>query len=327
MNVRSSIALAAALAALQCVPAEALAQAGYPSKPLRFIVAYTSGGLGDTFARALGTALGQRLSQPVVIENRPGASQVIALDAAAKAAPDGYTLVYGTQSGMVFTTATKKSLPYDPLKDFASIGMLFDTPFYLIVHPSVPAASVQELVSYAKANPGKLSYASIGVGSGQHLAMELFRARTGIEVVHIPYKGSAPASVDLVAGQVQMMFEGPTTSAPYVRSGKLRALASSGSHRTRSFPQLPTVAEAGVPGYDMATWFGLQTMAGVPRAIIERLNRDVVAWLQSAEAREGLADKFSLELTPSTPDEMTERIRREIPVFTKVMRSAGIEAE
>jgi len=303
------------------------AQTNYPNKPIHFIVPYTNGGLGDTFGRAMGQHLGQRLGQPVVIDNRPGGSQVIALDAVAKAAPDGYTLVYGTQSGMVFTTASKKSLPYDPLKDFASIGMLFDTPFYLIVHPSVPAKNVQELIAYVKANPGKLSYASIGVGSGQHLAMELFRSQTDLDIVHVPYKGSAPASFDMVSGRVQVMFEGPTTSATSIRSGKLRALASSGTQRTRSMPELPTVAESGVPGFDIATWFGLQTTAGVPRAIIERLNQEVVQWLRLPETREKLADKFSLTITPSTPGEMTERIAREMPIFTTLMRSAGIEPE
>jgi tripartite-type tricarboxylate transporter receptor subunit TctC len=187
--------------------------------------------------------------------------------------------------------------------------------------------NVLELIAYAKANPGKLSYASIGVGSGQHLSMELFRARTGIDVVHVPYKGSAPAAVDMVAGQIQVMFEGPTTSAGNIRSGKVRVLASTGTQRTRAFPQVQTVAEAGVPGYDMATWFGLQTVAGVPRPIIDRLNQEVAQWLALPETREGLADKFSLELRSSTPEFMAERIRNEIPVWTKVMRAAGIEPE
>jgi tripartite-type tricarboxylate transporter receptor subunit TctC len=310
---------------LMLTPLAAGAQS-YPTKPIRFIVAYTTGGLGDTFARVMGEHLGKRLGQPLVIENRPGGSQVIALDAAAKAAPDGHTLVYGTQSGMVFTTTTKKTLPYDPVKDFASISMLFDTPFYLTIHPSVPAQNVKEFIAYVKANPGKLSYASIGVGSGQHLAMELFLVKTGLKMVHIPYKGSAPASVDMVSGQVQTMFEGPTSSAPHIRSGKLRALGVASTKRTASMPQIPTIIEQGLD-YEMSTWFGLQTVAGTPRPIIDRLNQEVVAWLKSADAKERLADKFSLEMTPSTPDEMAERIKREIPVFTKVMRAAGIEPE
>ena len=319
--------LTALCCVLPCLASNASAQVTYPSKPIRFIVAYTTGGLGDTFARAMGQHLSQRLGQPVLIENRPGASQVIALEATAKAPPDGHTLVYGTQSGMVFTTASKKTLPYDPLKDFAAIGMLFTTPFYLIVHPSIPATNVQELIAHIKANPHKLSYASVGVGSGQHLAMELFRSRTDLDIVHVPYKGSAPASVDMIAGQVQVMFEGPITSAPSIRSGKLRALASSGTQRTRAMPNLPTVMESGVPGYDMSTWFGLQTTAGVPRPVIDRLSQEVGQWLLSPETREKLADKFSLDITPSTPAEMSERIAREIPIYNKLIRAAGIEPE
>ncbi|OGA36996.1 MAG: hypothetical protein A3G80_13775 [Betaproteobacteria bacterium RIFCSPLOWO2_12_FULL_62_13b] len=299
----------------------------YPSKPIRFILPYTTGGLGDTVARAMAQHLSQRLGQPVVVENRPGGSQVIALDATAKSAPDGHTIAYGTQSGMIFTTATKKSLPYDPLKDFASISTLFTTPFYLIVHPSVPAKSVQELIAYAKANPGKLSFASIGLGSGQHLAMELFRAKTGVELLHVPYKGSAPASVDLASGRVQVMFEGPGTGLPAIRAGRVRPLGSSGTERTASLPDLPTVQESGVPGYEITPWFGLQTVAGVPRPIVDRLNQEVRQWLGMAETREKLAKKLSLELMPSTPDEMTERIRREMPIFTKLIRAAGIAPE
>jgi tripartite-type tricarboxylate transporter receptor subunit TctC len=307
--------------------ASAQAQGNYPSKPIRFIVAYTAGGLGDTFGRAMSQHLSQRLGQPVLVENRPGASQVIALDAVAKSVPDGYTLVYGTQSGMVFTTAMKKSLPYDPLKDFAAISMLFATPFFLLVHPSIPAKNVLELIAYVKANPGKLSYASVGVGSGQHVAMELFRNQTGLDMVHVPYKGSAPASIDLVTGRVQVMFEGPMLNEANIRSGKLRALASSGTQRMRAMPQLPTVMESGVPTYNIATWFGLQTTAGVPRPIIDRLNQEVGEWLRSTETREKLADQFSLDITPSTPEEMAERISREIPIFTKLMRASGIEPE
>jgi tripartite-type tricarboxylate transporter receptor subunit TctC len=323
----TSISRAVVFASMALLSASAVAQSNYPTKPIRFFVAYTAGGLGDTFARSMGTALTQRLGQPIVIENRPGASQVIALDAAAKAPADGYTLVYGTQSGMVFTTASKKSLPYDPLKDFAAISMLFDTPFYLVVHPSVPANNVKEFIAHVKANPGKVTFASIGIGSGQHLAMELFASRLGLDMVHVPYKGSAPASTDLIAGRVVSMFEGPTTSAPHIRSGKLRALASSGAQRTRSMPTVPTVIEAGVPGYEMGTWFGLQTVAGTPRPIIDRLNNEVVGWLKSEDVREKLADKFSLEITPSTPEQMADRIRREIPIFQKLMRSVGIEPE
>jgi tripartite-type tricarboxylate transporter receptor subunit TctC len=310
------------------VSVSAHAQSSYPSKPIRFIVPYMNGGLGDTFGRAMAESLGQRLGQTVVVDNRPGASQVIAMEATAKAPPDGHTIAYGTQSGMVFMTVSRKSLPYDPLKDFAPIGMLFDTPFYLIVHPSVPATNVLELIAHIKANPGKLSYASIGVASGQHLTMEFFRSRVGdLDIVHVPYKGSAAAALDITSGRVQVMFEGPATTANGVRTGKLRVLASSGSQRTRAMPQVPTVMESGVPGFSLAAWFGLQAPAGVPRPVIERLNQEVSQWLRMPETRDKVADKFSLDLMTSTPEEMGERIAREIPIFTKLMRAAGIEPE
>ena len=321
--------IAACLACVSLfIAASAHAQGGYPAKPIRFIVPYMNGGLGDTFGRAMAEYLGPKLGQPVVVDNRPGASQVIAMDAMAKAPPDGYTIAFGTESGMVFTTVSKKSLPYDPIKDFAPIGLLFDTPFYLIVHPSIPANNVLELIAYIKANPGKLSFASIGVASGQHLAMELFRNRVGdLDIVHVPYKGSAAAALDMYSGRVQVMFEGPATTSTGLRTGKLRVLASSGSQRTRAMPQLPTVMESGVPGYELATWWGLQTSAGTPRGIIDRLNHEVSQWLRLPETRDKVADKFSLDLKTSTPEEMGERIVREIPVFTKLMRSAGIEPE
>ncbi len=304
----------------------AYAQGSYPNRPVKFLVAYVAGGLGDNFARALAQNLSQRLGYPVVVENRPGASQVIALEALAKSPPDGYTLAYGTQSGMVFTTAMKKSLPYDPQKDFSAISLLFTSPMFLFVTPELPVHSVLELIAYARVNPGKLSYASVGVGSAQHIAMELFRSQTGVDLVHVPYKGSAPASVDLVSGRVQVMFDGPMLNEPNIRSGKLRAIASSGVRRMRSWPEVPTVKESGVPDFDIATWFGLQTTAGVPRPIIERLNREIGDWIRMPETRK-LADQFSLDLVSSTPEEMSERIKRELPIFTKVIRSAGIEPE
>jgi len=315
---------AVVLAALACASG-ARAQ-DYPAKPVRIIIPYTPGGLVDVFARALGNHLAQRLGQPFIMDNRPGASQAIGLEIAAKSPPDGYTLVTGTQAGLVFTTAARASLPYDPLRDFSHISTLFDTPFYLLVHPSLPVHSVQELIAYAKARPGKLSYGSIGVGSGHHLAMELFKMRTGIDVVHVPYKGSPQSMTDLVSGIFQLEFEGPVASLPNIRSGKVRALASSGTERTRAMPDLPTVSQAGLPGFEIAPWFGLSAPAGVPRAIIQRLNREVVGMLSSPVERERFAAS-NIDFKPSTPEEMTERVRDEIPKWTKVMRAAGIQPE
>jgi len=297
----------------------------YPSRPVRFLVPYTAGGALDIFARSLAQHFLERTGQPIVVENRPGASQAIALDAAAKSPADGYTLVMGTQSGLVFLTAARKSLPYDPLRDFASITLLFAFPFNVTVHPSVPARSLAELLALAKQQPGKLFYASIGTGSGHHLATEMFKTRTGVDMVHVPFKGNAQAQADLMAGQVQVMLEGPSI-LPHVKSGKVRALATTGRTRTKSMPDLPTVIESGVPGFDIATWFGLSAPAGVPRPIIDRLNREVGDYLRLPSTYEKFATG-GYEFMPSTPEEMTERIRSELPMWTKVMRAAGIEPE
>jgi tripartite-type tricarboxylate transporter receptor subunit TctC len=298
---------------------------GYPDRPVRFIVPFTAGQLVDVFARAVAQHLSARLGQAVVVENRPGASQAIALEAAAKSPPDGHTILMGTQSGLVLLTASRKTLPYDPLRDFAPITMMFATQLYLVVHPSVPARSVRELVALAKAQPGKLNYASTGNGGGHHLIMEMFKTRTGVDMVHVPFNGNGPAQMGVLTGQVHVMFEGPTILT-HVRSGKLRALASSGPKRAVSTPDLPTVSEAGVPGFEMSTWFGLAAPAGVPQPIIDRLNREVGDMLRLPSTREKFA-LYDIELISSTPDEMRERIRSEIPLWSKVMRAAGIEPE
>jgi tripartite-type tricarboxylate transporter receptor subunit TctC len=298
----------------------------YPERAIRFIVPYTPGGLGDTFARALGQELAQRMGQAVVVDNRPGASQAIGAEATARSAPDGYTLFMGTQSGLVLNTIAKKSLPFDPVKDFAPVSLLFTTPLYLVTHPSVQAATLQQLIALAKARPGKLTFASIGNGTSQHLAGEMLRSRAGVDIVHVPYKGSAPAIADLLSGRVDMMFEGGVSALPHVRSGKLRALAMTGRERSAAMPQLPTMAEAGVRDFDVSVWFGLVAPAGLPQPIVQRLNREVAEVLRSAALR----DKFAaagIDIAPSSPEELGARIRADLPYWTKVMRDAGIQPE
>jgi tripartite-type tricarboxylate transporter receptor subunit TctC len=303
----------------------ACAQGAYPSKPVRFILPYAAGGMPDVVARHLSQQLGERFTQPVVVDNRPGAAQAIALEAAAKAAPDGHTMVMGTMSGLLFLTASRKSLPYDPFKDIASVTLLMSTPFIVTVHASLPIGSVPELIAYAKANPGKLNYATIGIGSGHHLVTELFKTRTGVNMVHVPFKGGTQAHADFVAGQVQVMFEGPGI-LPHVRSGKVRTLAVTSVKRATAVPDLVTLNETVLPGFDVGTWFGLSVPAGVPRPIIERLNREMVAILRTPSSQQMFATQ-GLDVLGSTPEEMTERIRAEYPVWTKVMRAAGIEPE
>ena len=302
------------------------AQQVYPSRPIRFIVPYTPGGLGDSFARAVGEELAKRMGQPVVIDNRPGASQAIGAEATAKAPPDGHTLFMGTQSGLVINTIARKQLPYDPVRDLAPVTMLFTTPLYLVVHPSVPAHSVKELIALARAKPGKLTFASIGSGSSQHLAGEMLRARAKVDIVHVPYKGSSPAMTDLLGGQVDMMFGGGVSSLPHVRSGKLRALATTGRRRADAMPELPTMAEAGVADFEFTVWFALVAPAATPRPIIERLNREVGEVLRTR----GLKEKFApagIDIAPSTPEELGERIRADFPYYGKLMRDAGIQPE
>ena len=301
------------------------AQTGYPAKPIRYIVPYAPGGVVDNSARSLGQYFLEKMGQPVVIENRPGASQAIALELAAKAVPDGYTIVTANEAGLVFLTVSRKSLPYDPLRDFAPIGTMFTTSFYLLVHPSLSVGTVSELIAYAKANPGKLSFGSVGIGSSQHLAMELFKIKTGTDMVHVPYKTAPTSMADLLSARTQVMFEGPG-SLPHMKSGKLRGLAISSLHRSPAMPDLPPLAEAGVPGYEMSSWMGIATQAQVPRPVVDRLNRELGEWLRLSATRDRLAAQ-SLDPMPGTPEEMAERIRSEIPVWAKVMRAAGIEPE
>ncbi|MCC6474774.1 MAG: tripartite tricarboxylate transporter substrate binding protein [Burkholderiales bacterium] len=317
---------AASIVLLACLGAAPAGAQDYPSRPIRLLVPLGAGGLGDTFARTLSQHLSPRLGQPLLVENRPGANQTIALDLTAKAAPDGHTLLQSTQAGLVFATAMRKNLPYDPLKDFSQIGLLFTTPFYLLAHPSVPARNVQELVAHVKANPRKLNFASIGVGSGHHLSMEFLMMRTGMEMVHVPYKGSDQAMPDIYSGRVQVMFQGPNSSLPAIRSGKLRGLGIAARERNRSVPEVPTIAEQGVAGFYMDTWFGLTGPAGLPRDIVTRLNAESNQFLRLPAVIEKFAASF-LEYLPSTPEQMAQRVRDEIPLWVKVVQQAKIEIE
>ncbi|OGA03362.1 MAG: hypothetical protein A3H35_14000 [Betaproteobacteria bacterium RIFCSPLOWO2_02_FULL_62_17] len=305
------------------------AQAGasdYPSRPIRMIVPLSPGGLVDTFGRTVAQHLSDRMGQPVVVENRPGASQAIALEAQSRAAPDGYTLSMATQSGVVSTTVLRKTLPYDALRDLAPISLLFESPLYLVVHPTVPANSIAELIKLARAQPGKLTFATIGTGTAPHIGAAVFMKMAGVELTHVPYKGSAGALTDLLSGQVNMMFEGGVSSLPPARSGKLRALGTTAAKRTGAMPDLPTIAESGVAGYEVNTWFGLITSAGVPRTIIDRLGREAAEMVKLPATRE----KFraaGIELMSSTPEAFAQRIRAEIPQWTKIMRDIGIPTE
>jgi tripartite-type tricarboxylate transporter receptor subunit TctC len=327
VKVRSSrqCRVAAASAVLAVAAAGVQAQA-WPAKPVRYIIPQSAGGQVDTVGRTVAQNLSERLGQPLIVDNRAGANGAIGFEAGAKAAPDGYTLLMSNQSGLVFAPIVKKSLPYDPLADFTPITQLFETPYYLLVHPSVPARSVQELVALVRAQPGKLNYGTVGVGSGQHLFIEVLKAATGIDIVHVPYKGAAQFGTDLLAGSVQIGFQFYGFSVPNARSGKTRALASTGSKRTEAMPDLPTMIEAGVPGYTAATWYALSAPARLPAPILQRLNRETTEVLRSAAMREKFAPQ-DVVLLPGSPDELTNRIKTETPLFTKIARNAGIEPD
>ncbi|MFO0524455.1 MAG: Bug family tripartite tricarboxylate transporter substrate binding protein [bacterium] len=320
---------ASTLAAVS-LPARAAAPAtpagAYPDRVVRLIVPRAPGGLVDIVARVYAQHLSERLGQPVVIDNRPGGGGTIAGEAAMRASPDGHTLFVSTQDSQVLTPILRRKPPYDALRDFTQVSLLFTTPLYLFVHPSLPATSVQELVALARARPGKLSYASLGVGSTQHLAAELLISRMKLDLLHIPYKSTSQALVEQLAGAVDINLTAGTSHFPQVASGKLRLLASTGLKRSSLAPNVPTLDEAGVKGYEMEPWYGVSGPAGLPKQIVERVNRETLAILASQAVRDRFA-KDGLEPRPSTPAEFDARIRADIPVWTQTMRTAGVPQE
>ena len=318
-------ALGICVAGLSVAPA-ALAQA-YPTKPVRVVVPYPPGGVGDTTMRAIAQQLSESLGQPFVIDNKPGASQMIGADAVAKAAPDGYTLFLGSVTSLAINVSSQKKMPYDPVKDFAPVSMLYFSPMYLVVNPAVPAHSVKELIALAKAQPGKLSFASIGQGGSIHLAGEMFKSMAGVDITHIPYKGSAPALTDIIGGQVNLMFDAGVSALPQVRAGKLRALAITTAKRVDSTPDLPTVAEAGgLPNYEATLWFGLVAPAATPRDIVNRLSQELARILRQPALQARFAN-LGVEFSASSPDEFATYIRAETVKWGKVFRDAKVEQE
>jgi tripartite-type tricarboxylate transporter receptor subunit TctC len=316
--------LSAALAAFAFAFATSAWSQAWPAKPIRLIVPLQPGGLADGFARMLGMHLQERLGQTVIVENRPGGSQVIAGEALARAAPDGYTLGLATETGLVLSALAQKAPPYDPVKDFTPITLVFSVPYYIVVNPSVPGKNLQEVMAHAKS--GKMSYASFGPGSSNHIGTELLKNHFKVDMVHIPYKGTAQAMTDLLAGQVQFMMSGGQTAFPLIKSGKLRVIAVSSLKSSPSMPDLPTVVEQGVPGYDLISWFGLLGPARLPPNIVGRLNRETVALLKSKATVEKYA-AFGIDMTPSSPKELADRIRNDGPFWAKAMSEAGIRAE
>ena len=321
---RAASIAAIALSSL-AVALPAIAQPAYPARPIRIIVPYTPGTGIDILARVIGQRLSDKLNVAVVVDNRPGASGNIGTEAVSKAPPDGYTLL-ATASTLVTNVALQKSVPYDPLKGFTPIGPMAIGNLALVVNVSVPVRSVKELVALAKAKPGELNYASPGSGTPHHLAAELFKLQFGVNMTHVPYKGTAGAVTDLLGGQVQVMFLPVHVALPHVQSGKLRMLASGGSHRSPATPDVPSLADEGVTDIDVDIWYALLGPPGLAKDQVTLLNSQVNAILREAEVRDNLL-KQGLNPLPGTPEDLTRMIETDLGRWTRVVRAAKIEAD
>ncbi|HET6493057.1 MAG TPA: tripartite tricarboxylate transporter substrate binding protein [Burkholderiales bacterium] len=308
---------------IMLLAAEAAAQ--YPSRPIRIIVPQSPGASTDLTARLIGQKLSESFKQPVVVDNRPGAGTTHGTDMVVRATPDGYTLLV-VASSISINPSIYKKLPYDTLRDLAPVTQLSAFPNMLVVHPSVPVKTVQDLLALAKAKPGQLNYASAGTGTGTHLSAELFKNMTGADMVHVPYKGGGPAVTALIGGQVQLMFGTTVTLLPHVRAGKLRPVAVTTAKRSPAAPDLPTIAESGVPGFDHGPWNGLFTTARTPAPVIARINGEVVKILLSPEVK-GVLNKEGAEPVGNTPEQFASVMRSEIAKWAKVIKVAGIKAD
>ena len=313
-------------AAILCAPtADAQTDPPYPTKPIRFIVPYAAGGNGDVVSRLLGSRLSPALGQQVVIDNRGGAGGNIGAEAAARAAPDGHTIVLGTNTHAINMSLYSRP-GYDLLKDFAPVSLVSSAPLVLMVHPSLPVKNVRELISLAKASPGKLNYGSGGSGSSAHITTELLKTQAGINLVHVPYKGVAQAMTDLMAGQVQVMFNATSTAVDHMRSKRVKGLAISSAKRSALVPDLPTIAESGVPGFEAVIWQGVLAPAGTSRAIVERLNREIANALASPDAQKQFL-AVGVDAMPSTPSQFQAYITTEISKWAKVIKASGAKVD
>jgi len=323
--IRRITIMLTALAALALAAAAPAARADdFPTRPITLVVPYTPGGSTEILARIVSDKLGKRLGKPVVVEMRPGAGTVIGATAVAQAPPDGYMLLMATPTPMAINVTVHKKLPYDPATDFVPLGMVASAPFLLLVNPSLPVHSVKELIAYAKANPGKLSYGSGGVGSPHHLYMELFKSMTGTQMTHVPYKGSLPALTDVVGGHIQLMFCDIPPAAGMIKAGKVRVLAVSPDQRVPSYPDVPTVAEAGVPGFAIAGWFMIVAPAKTPRDIVDKLHENLIAVAGDPDVRARIAQLSLVELPTPSITVMQDYVKSEIARWGKIVRQAGI---
>jgi len=313
-----------AVLAASLLPLCALAQ-GYPNKPIRIVVPLAAAGTGDTLARAVGEAMAKELGQPVVIENKPGAGGLVGTQFVAAAAPDGYTLLAVSPSHVINATLYAKA-DYDPVKSFEPITLMAYTHQVLVANPATPFNTLKELIDYAKKNPGKLNYGSAGTGSATHLNMELFKSMAGVDIVHVPYKGSTQARQDVVAGQVQLAMDGLLPVLSLIKEGRLKGLALTSGHRSSSAPDIPTMSEAGVPGYVSDTWYGLLAPAGTPKEVLAKLEQAAVKALKDPDVRARLT-KAGAEPAGTSAAEFGKTIEREKPIWAKVVRESGAKVD
>lgn len=323
--VLSFISFALSAVVLAAIENNAIAQS-YPNKPIRLVVPYIAGGATDILAREVAQKLKESLGPPVVIENKPGATAIIGTEIVSKSPPDGYTLVLATQASHAANVSLFSKLPYDPVKDFAPVTLLGTMANVLLVNLSIPANSVRELISLAKSKPGILNFASSGSGLAPHLAGELFKTMTGIDVVHVAYSGSIPAITAVINGEASFMFQILPTALPQIQANKIRALAVSSAKRSSILPDLPTVAESGLPGFDIVAWFGIMAPAGTPKEIITKLNTEIVKILQMPDVKERLL-KLGIEPISSTPENFATYVREEIAKWGKLVKESGVQPQ
>jgi tripartite-type tricarboxylate transporter receptor subunit TctC len=316
--------IALAGATLAAVTSQPVAAQDYPTRPVTIIVPYAAGGGLDVFARQLAQKLTERMGKTFVVENRPGSGTVIGASYVVKSPPDGYTIMLGTSSAFAINATLRKTMPYDPAKDFAPIIHTSDAPFLLLVNPSLPVKSVSDWIKYVKAQPKPLSYGSAGPGSPQHLSMELLKSLTGTKLVHVPYKGDAPALNDLIAGHVPTQFAQPTPVLPLLAGGKVRALAVSSTKRLAPLPDIPTLAEAGVPAFDFVSWQMIVAPAGTPKPIVDKLYRELKAILATPAMKKEFADTGRIEVDSPNPEKLQQFMRDEIVRMGKVVKAAGL---
>jgi tripartite-type tricarboxylate transporter receptor subunit TctC len=327
MMKRPLVHFARALAAALLVVAApvVLGQAAYPTKPVRLVVPFPAGGTTDILARAAAQKLSEAWRQQVIVDNRPGAAGNIGAELVAKSAPDGYTLLMGTVGTHAINASLYAKMPYDHVKDFAPVILVAGVPNVLVVNPQLPVNTVPELIAYAKANPGKLNFASSGSGTSIHLSGELFKTMTGVQMTHVPYKGSAPALTDLIGGQVQLMFDNLPSSLAFIKAGKLRAIAVTSTTRAAALPDTPAVADT-VPGFEASSWFGILAPAGTPREIVTKINGEISKWLASPDAKEKLAAQGA-DVAGGTPEDFAKHIQTETAKWAKVVKESGAKVD